>query len=111
VKHSSSAGGVYLLEQLMKTTVSIAILMATFAASAMACEKPTAPALETIPDGKTAAMAEMMAAKKTVDAFKTAMEEYLSCEKSAAKLDHAQAELEKVANRFNEQVRAFKTKS
>jgi hypothetical protein len=52
----------------------------------------------------------MMAIKKTVDAYKSAMEEYLSCEKSTAKQDSAQAELVKIADRFNAQVRAFKAK-
>ena len=39
-----------------------------------------------------------------------AMEEYLGCERSTAKVEAAHAELEKVADRFNEQVRAFKAK-
>ena len=38
------------------------------------------------------------------------MEEYLACEKSGAKIDAAQKELVKVADRFNVQVRAFKAK-
>jgi exonuclease VII small subunit len=53
----------------------------------------------------------MLAAKKAVDAFKAGMEEYLTCEKSSAKLEAAQNELVKVADRFNVQVRAFKAKS
>ena len=93
----------------MQRVVSLAVLWAAFAMPAVACDKPTAP--DSIPDGKSAAMEEMMAAKKAVDAYKTAMEEYLSCEKSNAKLDAAQAELVKVADRFNMQVRAFKAKS
>ena len=39
------------------------------------------------------------------------MEEYLACEQSAANREGAQAELVKVADRFNVEVRAFKTKS
>ena len=93
----------------MKKTVSIAILIAAVAAPAFACEKPTT--IPEIPDGKTAAMEEMMAAKKAVDAYKKGIEEYLACEKSNAKLDRAQADLVKVADRFNAQVKAFKAKS
>ena len=93
----------------MKKIVSIAVLMAAFAAPGFGCDRPAAPG--SIPDGKTAAMEEMMAAKKAVDAFKSAMEEYLTCEKSSAKLDAAQAELVKVADKFNAQVRAFKSKT
>ena len=93
----------------MKKTVSIAFLVAAFGGPAFACEKPAAPA--SIPDGKTAAMEDMMAAKKAVDAYKKGIEEYMTCEKSNAKLDRAQEELVKVADRFNAQVRAFKSKS
>ena len=92
----------------MKKTVSIAVLMALFAAPALACDKPAAPG--SIPDGKTAAMDEMMAAKKAVDAFKSSMEEYLACEKSSAKQEAAQKELLRIADQFNVQVRAFKAK-
>ena len=93
----------------MKKYVSIAVLWAACAVPVFAgCTKPTAPA--SLPDGKTAAMEEMMAAKKAVDAFKKGMEEYMTCERIASKVNDAQAELEKVADRFNQQVRAFKAK-
>lgn len=93
----------------MTKLVSIAVLWVAGATSAFACDRPEAPA--SIPDGKTAAMEEMMAAKKAVDAFKSSMEEYLACEKSAVKITSAQAELVKVADKFNAQVRAFKSKT
>ena len=93
----------------MMKLVSIAVLCVAAASPVFACDRPSAP--DTIPDGKTAAMDEMMAAKKAVDAFKSAMEEYLTCEKSSAKIDAAQAELVKVADKFNAQVRAFKSKT
>jgi len=92
----------------MKKTVSIAILLAAFAAPTFACERPNAPG--SLPDGKTAAMEDMMAAKKAVDAFKRGMEEYLACEKSTAKAESAHKDLEKIADRFNAEVRAFKAK-
>jgi hypothetical protein len=92
----------------MKKTVAIAALMAAFAGPALACDKPNTEV--SIPDGKSAAMEDMMAAKKNVDAVKKDMEEYLSCEKNAAKAEKAQAELVKLADRFNVEVRAFKSK-
>jgi hypothetical protein len=52
----------------------------------------------------------MLAAKKAVDAYKSGVEEYLVCEKNTAKQEVAQAELVKVADRFNVEVRAFKAK-
>ena len=63
------------------------------------------------PDGATASKEDMLAAKKAVDAFKSGMEEYLTCEKSGAKKDAGAAELVKVADHFNAQVKAFKAKS
>ena len=92
----------------MKKSVSIAVLLAAFAVPAFACDKPAAPA--SLPDGKSAAMDDMMAAKKAVDSYKKDMEEYLSCEKNSGKAESAQAELERVASRFNNEVRAFKAK-
>jgi hypothetical protein len=94
----------------MNKCVSIMVVWAALAVPAFAdCARPAAPG--DIPDGKSATMEDMMATKKSVDAYKSAMEEYLSCEKSSAKQDAAQAELVKVADRFNAQVRAFKSKS
>jgi len=86
----------------------MAVLCAVFATPVFACERPSAPS--SIPDGATASKEEMLAAKKAVDAFKSGMEEYLACEKSGAKKDGATAELLKVADRFNAQVKAFKAK-
>jgi hypothetical protein len=92
----------------MKSLVSMTVLWATLAVPAFACDRPSAPT--SIPDGASASKEEMLAAKKTVDAFKSGMEEYLACEKSGAKKDGATAELLKVADRFNAQVKAFKAK-
>ena len=93
----------------MMRFVSVAILCAMGSTPLLACEKPKAPS--SIPDGATASKEDMLAAKKAVDAFKSGMEEYFTCEKSAAKKDAAGAELVKVADRFNAQVKAFKAKS
>ena len=93
----------------MKRLVSVAILCAMGSTPVLACERPSAPS--SIPDGATAYKEDMLAAKKAVDAFKSGMEEYLACEKSGAKKDAGAAELIKVADRFNAQVKAFKAKS
>ena len=94
----------------MKKSVSLAVLLMACAGSAYAagCDRPSAPS--SFPDGKTAAMEEMVAAKKAVDAFKKGMEEYMTCERMASKIESAQKELVKVADDFNVQVRAFKAK-
>jgi hypothetical protein len=93
----------------MKRIVPIAVLWAVAVVPAFGCDRPSAPT--SIPDGASASKEDMLAAKKAVDAFKAGMEEYLTCEKSSAKLEAAQNELVKVADRFNVQVRAFKAKS
>ena len=93
----------------MKRLVSVAILCAMGSTPVLACERPSAPS--SIPDGATASKEDMLAAKKAVDAFKSGMEEYFTCEKSGAKKDAGAAELIKVADRFNAQVKAFKAKS
>jgi hypothetical protein len=92
----------------MKKSAAITVLLAAVAIPAMGCDRPAAPA--SIPDGKTATKEEMLAAKKQVDAFKSGMEAYFECEKSTAKKDAGAAELVKVADRFNAQVKAFKAK-
>src|SRR5262245_9072072 len=99
---------VYLMEKAMKKYVSVAVVWAACAVPAFACDRPSAPT--SIPDGSSASKEEMLTAKKAVDAFKSSVEEYVTCEKSASKIDSISAELVKVADRFNEQVRAFKAK-
>jgi hypothetical protein len=89
----------------MKSVVLIAVLWAAAIVPALGCNRPSAPT--SIPDGASASKEDMLAAKKAVDAFKSGMEEYLACEKSSAKIEAAQNELLKVADRFNVQVRAF----
>jgi hypothetical protein len=93
----------------MKRFVSMTVLWAALAVPAFACDRPNAPT--SIPDGASASKEDMLAAKKAVDAFKGAMEEYFTCEKNGAKIAAAQNELVKVADRFNVQVRAFKAKT
>jgi hypothetical protein len=119
----------------MKPVVSIALAVA-FAAGPVyaACTYPKAP--DQLPDGNTATMEEMVAGKKAVESYNKEMEAYLSCiklehegamSKDADELSEDQKkemekmqvqkhnaaidELEAVAARFNEQVRAYKAKS
>jgi hypothetical protein len=92
----------------MKRILPIAVLWAAAVVPALGCERPSAPT--SIPDGASASKEDMLAAKKAVDAYKSAIDEYLTCEKSGAKKDGATAELLKVADRFNAQVKAFKAK-
>lgn len=111
-----------------------AILSLGAAAAAQAdCTYPRAP--ERIPDGSAASLDEMKAAKGQVEKYNKDMEAYLSCIKLehddsiakqgsalteeqkkqlaqvyAQKNDAAVDELQAVAGRFNEQVKAYKAK-
>jgi hypothetical protein len=87
----------------------IAIVALAFALSAPAfadCVAPKAPAA--IPDGKAASKDEMLTVKKQVDQFKRDAEAFFECSKDDRKSESLQQDLEKVAKRFNDEVRAFK---
>lgn len=90
----------------MKSRFAIAVLSALLAGPAFACTPPRAPSA--MPDGETADKDIMLAKKKEVDRYKRLVEEYLACEVNPVRLQSAQAELDRVATRFNAEVRAFK---
>jgi hypothetical protein len=119
----------------MKPFLAIAALAALTAGPAYAdCPYPAAPAK--IPDGATATMDDMLAGQKAVQAYDKAINEYLACIdkdlkdsiakggdqlKPAQKADMEKVEAQKhnaaidqeqsVADRFNEQVKAFKVRT
>ena len=90
----------------MKLMSAIATVALLATGQALACTPPQAPS--TIPDGKTAAKETMLAKKKEIDRYKRLVEEYLACEINPVRLQTTQAELDRVANRFNVEVREFK---
>jgi hypothetical protein len=118
----------------MKRFACFVFLAAALSTSAWAdCSYPRAPGK--FPNGATSTRDEMVAAKKLVDKYNLEMNDYLTCIKTehdaAAAKNPAQAEeqkqqlaarytqkndaavdeLQEVAGRFNEQLRAFKAKS
>jgi hypothetical protein len=90
----------------MKIETALVIIALLVAGPALACDRPVAPG--SIPNGKTAAREVMLAKKKEVDQYKREVEIYLACESNAVRLGSAQNELDRVAARFNVEVRAFK---
>ncbi|HEY1726424.1 MAG TPA: hypothetical protein VGF89_13440 [Steroidobacteraceae bacterium] len=118
-----------------QSILAIAALAALSAAAAQAdCPYPAAPAK--IPDGNTATLDEMMAVKKQVTEYDSAIGSYLDCikkehddavakggdsltDKQKLELDHIEAQkhnaavtqLQGVADHFNEQVRLYKAKN
>jgi hypothetical protein len=119
----------------MKKALLLIAAATVFSTSAWAdCTYPRAPGK--MPDGNTAPREELLATKKLVDQYNTDMTAYLSCIKTehdaaVAKLgagateeqkqqmaamytqknDAAVDELQGVAERFNEQVRAYRAKN
>jgi hypothetical protein len=100
--------------------ISVAILSATSASAA--CNYPQDIS---VPDGSQASEDEMLAAQKSVKAYMADMEGYLKClDDESATLGDAESEeqramhvqrhnaaidaMERVANNFNDQIRAYK---
>ncbi len=91
----------------MKKLLPIAAFAVMSSTAWAGCALPVAPT--SIPDGKSASKDAMMATKKDVDRYKKEMDAYLTCESNDKKAQSAQSELQRVANRFNSEVRAFKS--
>ncbi len=119
----------------MKAPLALVFAVAVFAAPAFAdCPYPAAPT--NIPDGRTATLEEMVAGQKAVKAYDLAVKNYVSCidaeldaaivkasdslkpqqkkdmqnveaQKHNAAIDQEQA----IADRFNEQVKAYKART
>ena len=119
----------------MKALIAAAALAALMAGSVHAdCPYPAPP--EKIPDGNTASLNEMVAVKKQIADYDSAIGVYLDCikqehedavakagdkltEKQKEDLEHmetsrhnaAVAQLQGIADHFNEQVRVYKAKN
>jgi hypothetical protein len=118
----------------MKAFLAIALTAALSGAAYADCPYPAAPT--NLPDGRTATMEDMLAGQKAVKEYQKAIDVYVACidkeldDKIAAggdslkpqqKTDLQKMEAQKhnaavdqeqsVADRFNEQVKAFKARS
>jgi Tfp pilus assembly protein PilE len=103
-------------------SVCFALIAGCFALPAMAeCTAPVAPAK--VPDGTSAAEAEMVAAMQTLKRYDTDVNTYVKCLEFEAKQNRLSREeqarrhnqimdsLTQIAAKFNEQVRVFKSKA
>jgi hypothetical protein len=134
IYHTGIYQGVFVMKW-----IYAAAALAAFAVSPVfaACTEPTPP--QSLPDGNTATLQQMLAGKKAVNEYNTATNTYLDCLKSEhqaaleadsangakvsdtekAKLDRIETEkhnaavdrLQKVADQFNGQIRVYKQKS
>lgn len=115
---------------LIKTAVTVAMLFAT--QGALACDYPQRI---NVPDGATASKEDMIAGQKDVKNYMSSMEEYLACIEAGEaqavlglgavdegtkrqredlfnkKYNAAVEEMNRVAEEFNMQVRAYKDRS
>ena len=103
-------------------TICFALLASSFALPALAdCSAPVAPSK--VPDGASAAEAEMVAAMQTLKRYDTDVNTYVKClefeakqnrmsrEEQARRHNQAMDSLTQIAAKFNEQVRVFKAKA
>ena len=119
----------------MKAKLTITCIAALTAGPVYAdCPYPAAPAK--LPDGASATLEEMLAGKKEVDAYQKAINEYTTCidkeleekiakagdklkpeqkadmqKMEAQKHNAAIDQLQSVAERFNEQIKVYKTRT
>ncbi len=80
-------------------------MLASCSTIALACDKPSMPAL---PDPSTAVTPQMVKAKNDVKAFLGAAEGYLKCNISTKQHNTMVDEMKSVADDFNTIVRAYK---
>jgi hypothetical protein len=78
------------------------------------CVEPPAP--PHLPDGATASRDDMLSAMKAVKAYDSAVKEFSECASQnggilAAQVDRAMDKLTAIADKFNVELRVFKTKS
>ena len=83
--------------------ISLAFSGAAFGA----CDAPEDPE---IPDGAAASGADMLKAKKAVEAYVSAAEQYMDCGVASALKDRMASKMEKVVDKFNNELRAYKSK-
>jgi len=104
-------------------TLSLALIAGCFVAGTALADCTLPPAPSKVPDGSTAAEAEMVAAMQTLKRYDADVTTYIKClefearqnrlskEEQSRKHNSAVDQLQAVAAKFNEQVRVFKSKS
>jgi predicted outer membrane protein len=99
----------------MKSWVLAAItsLVTLHASAAASCKAPDSP--PTVPNGETASREEMLAAQAAMKSYNAAVTEYTTCVQkdggSEIELNRIVNQLEKLAVRFNAELRKFKQKA
>ena len=91
----------------------LAIAALTTGQAFAGCSEPAA--VTDLPNGATASRDDMLAAQRAIRAYDTAVRQYTSCLQqtgdTTSKGNDAVDRLERVAARFNEELKAFKEKN
>ena len=87
--------------------LALVVFMAMTSAAMADCNQPDDPE---IPDGPAASGADMLKAKKAIEAHVSAAEEYMGCGVASALKDRMAGRMEKVVDKFNKELRAYKSK-
>lgn len=83
--------------------LTIGMSSQTFAA----CDAPDDP---DVPDGTAASGADMLKAKKAVEEYVEKAQEYMNCGVAGPLQERMASKMEKVVDRFNRELRAYKDK-
>lgn len=94
----------------MKTGSIALVMLASLAFSGTAFAACDVPADPTIPTGASASGADMLKAKKDVEAYVAAAEEYMGCGVASALQERMAGKMEKVVENFNKELREYKAK-
>ena len=94
----------------MKTRSIALAMFASLAFSGTAFGACDVPADPEIPSGAASSGADMLKAKKAVEAYVAAAEEYMGCGVASALQDRMASKLEKVVDQFNKELREYKSK-
>lgn len=94
----------------MKTRSIALVLLAGLAFSGSTYAACDAPADPEIPSGAAASGADMLKAKKAVEAYVAAAEEYMGCGIATPLKDRMATKMEKIVDQFNRELREYKAK-
>jgi hypothetical protein len=100
----------------MKSILLTGLVLVSGLAAGSAFAGCTEPAgINDVPKGASASRDDMLAAQRAVKAYDTAVKEYTECLQqsgdTSSKGNEAIDKLQKVADRFNQELRAFKEKN
>lgn len=96
-------------KKVIASFVALGLMMSVSGSALAACTAPDEPL---IPEGDAASGSDMIKAKKAVEDFMAAIEEYIECSRpNSSRENRLVDQVNDVADRFNVAVRAYKAKA